>query len=121
MGWRVVLALAWAGVFLGFSVTWKASRDIGLSTWWLGPLGEPRPVYVTVLPFAAPSVVLAGVLGGVRHLPWLGLVAAAATAAVGVGDIGRVNDLAIVELALAAGGAAVSLAALAGRLRPVRA
>ena len=120
LGWRAVLGLAWAGVFLGFSSIWKASRDIGLAAWWLGPAGEPQPIFVTLLPFVAPAAMVIAVLNGTRSLPWAGLAAAASTAAVGVGDIGRVPGLAIAELALAAGGAAVSVAALAGRYRPAQ-
>lgn len=116
-GWRIALGAAWAGVFVGFTAVWKASRDIGLSTWWLGPGGEPQPLYVMLLPFLAPAVMVAGALYGMRFLPWAGLLAAGVTAAIGVGDIGRVDGLALAELTLAAGGAAVSAAALGGRYR----
>jgi hypothetical protein len=117
VGWRFVVGLAWSGVIVGFMVVWKASRDIGLSTWWLGPAGEPQPFYVSLLPFLAPTAMLLGVVNGARLLPWGGLAAAAVTAAVGLGDVGRVPGLAAAELALAAGGAAVSVASLGGRYR----
>jgi hypothetical protein len=104
-------------VLVAFTLVWKASRDIGLATWWLGPPGEPEPLYVKLLPFLAPAVMIAGALYGRRFLPWAGLLAAGVTAAIGVGDIGRVDGLAVAELLLAAGGAAVSAAALGGRYR----
>ena len=50
---------------------WKTSRELGLSTWWLGPVGEPQPIFVTMLPFVAP---LAMVLLAVNNVPVAALV-----------------------------------------------
>ena len=114
---RRAYVLGLVAVSVAFIATGKASRDIGLATWWLGPAGDPQPVWIMLLPFVAPCAMVVGVLYGIRNLPWLGLGAAAVTAAVGLGDIGRVNGIAVVELSLAAAGALVSIAALAGRFR----
>jgi hypothetical protein len=111
------VGIAWAGVGVGLMVVWKASRDIGLATWWIGPAGEPQPWYVSLLPFVAPVAMVLGAINNARMLPWAGLAAAAVTAAIGLGDLGRVPGLAAAELALAAGGAAVSAASFGGRYR----
>ena len=95
------------------------SQRLGLNTWWLGPFGERTSPLLAAVPFAAPSVMVVLVLNNARHLPALGLIAAAITAVVGAVDLGYVRRLAAVELALAAAGAALSLASSAGLLRPV--
>jgi hypothetical protein len=118
----VVFTVGWVGVAVGLGAVWSASRQIGLSTWWLGPPSDARPVVVSLLPFVAPVVAIAAAVGRTRFLPWIGLAAAVATAAVGIGDLDRVPRLAALELVIAACGAAVSVACLAGRYRaaPVR-
>jgi hypothetical protein len=118
-GWRIATGVTWGLVFVGFTAVWKVSRELGLSTWWLGPVGEPQPVYVLLLPFVAPAAMVLATLNNARRLPWFGVLASAATAAIGIGDLDRVTRLAIVELAIAAAGAAVSLASLSGLYRAV--
>jgi hypothetical protein len=116
-GWRLVTAVTWGLVFIAFAAVWKVSRELGLSTWWLGPIGEPQPVFVLLLPFVAPVAMVVATLNHTRWLPIAGLVASAVTAAVGVGDLDRVLRLAIVELAIAGAAAAVSIASFAGLYR----
>ena len=107
-------------VFVAFTGVWKASRELGLATWWLGPISEPRPLFVMLLPFVAPVAMVVATLNNARRLPWFGLAASAACAAVGIGDLDRVRRLAYVELAIAAAGALVSVASLSGVYRAVR-
>jgi hypothetical protein len=116
-GWRIVTAVTWGLVFIAFAAVWKVSRELGLSTWWLGPIGEPQPVFVLLLPFVAPVAMVVATLNHTRWLPIAGLVASAVTAAVGLGDLDRVLRLAIVELAIAGAAAAVSIASFAGLYR----
>jgi hypothetical protein len=116
-GWRIVTAVTWGLVFIAFAAVWKVSRELGLSTWWLGPIGEPQPVFVLLLPFVAPVAMVVATLNQTRWLPIAGLVASAVTAAVGLGDLDRVLRLAIVELAMAGAAAAVSIASFAGLYR----
>ena len=116
-GWAVVFGLAWLGVGVAMAAVWTASRQLGLSTWWLGPAADPRPIFVNLLPFVAPIVLVAGSMNRLRYLPWWGAAGAAVTAAIGLGDLGRVRGFGIVELLIAAAAAAVSLAALAGMYR----
>ena len=115
--WRVLTALMWAFVLVAFTGVWKASRELGLATWWLGPQSEPQPVFVMLAPLYLPAAMAFGALNNVRRLPWLGLGASAATAAIGVVDLTRVTRLGLVELALAASGAVFSLASFAGAYR----
>ena len=117
-GWSTLTWLAWTGVVAGFAAVWYSSRITGFSTWWLGPESEPRFIGISLLPFVGPLAMVAAALRGVRRLPWAGLVASLWCAAIGIGDLGRVNGYAAVELLLAGGGLAVSLATLAGLVRP---
>lgn len=117
-GWRAVTALVWALAFVAFIAVWKTSRELGLSTWWLGPLGAPRPWYVTMLPFLPPVAMVLLVAENSRRLPWAGLAGAASLALVGVFDLSRVARLGVVELAVAAATALVAVVGLAGRYRP---
>jgi hypothetical protein len=116
-GWRIATGVTWGLVFVALIAVWKVSRELGLSTWWLGPVGEPQPVVVTLLPFVAPVAMLVATLNNARWLPWAGLVASAGTAAIGIADLSHVWRLGLVELAIAVAAAAVSLASFGGRYR----
>jgi hypothetical protein len=116
-GWRLVTGLTWALVIVAYVAVWKTSREVGLSAWWLGPLGDPQPAFVTMLPFVPPLVMLLLVVNNSRLVPWAGLAAAAVLAAIGAFDVADVPRLAVVELAIAAAGALISVACLAGRYR----
>ncbi len=107
----------WGATFAAQAGVWKASRELGLSTWWRGPISDPQPFLITLIPFVGPAAMAVAALYGVRRLPWYGLAASAVTAAVGLGDLGRVTRLGLVELAMAAGTAVFSVASLAGRYR----
>lgn len=116
-GWRIVTGIGWIGIVAVLAATWNVSRQLGLSTWWLGPAQGQRPPYVVMLPFVAPAVMLTVVGNRVRYIPWIGLLAAAATAAVGLGDLGRVRGIGLVELIAAAAGVLVSIASFSGMYR----
>jgi hypothetical protein len=120
-GWRIVTGVTWGLVFVAFAGVWKVSRELGLSTWWLGPIGEPQPVFVLLVPFVAPAAMVVLTLYNARYLPAAGLVASAITAAVAAGDLDRVLRLALVEMAIAGAAGAVSIASFAGRYRAERA
>lgn len=115
--WRIGTALTWIGVVLAMAAVWNASVQLGLSTWWLGPRGAPQPRAIQLMPFVAPLLMLLGTINNARRLPWFGLLAAAVTAAIGLGDIGRVPSIAATELLIAAAAAVVSVASLTGTYR----
>jgi len=116
--WRVATAAVWILAFVAWSGVWKASRELGVATWWLGPDGDPQPIVVSLLPFVPPLVMVVLALNNVRRLPLYGLLAAAVTAVIGIIDLSYVRRLAIVELVIAAAGAAVAIAGFGGTYRP---
>ncbi len=116
-GWRLATVFVWGATFAAQAGVWKASRELGLSTWWRGPISDPQPFLMTLIPFIGPAAMAVAALYGVRRLPWYGLAASAVTAAVGLGDLGRVVRIGLVELAMAAATALFSVASLAGRYR----
>ena len=115
--WRIGTALTWISVVMALAAVWNASVQLGLSTWWLGPRGEPQPRVVQLAPFLAPVLMVFGTINNVRWLGWFGLAASAVLAAVGLGDLGRVGSIAATELAIAGAAAAISLASLTGTYR----
>jgi hypothetical protein len=116
-GWRLVTGIFWAFVIVAYAAVWKTSYELGLSTWWLGPFGDPQPAFVTMLPFVAPLVMVLLTLNNSRWLPWAGLGAAMILAVIAAFDVARVPRLAIVELAIAGAGALIAVAGFAGRYR----
>ena len=117
-GWRFVTGLGWALVIVAYVAVWKTSRELGLNTWWLGPFGDPQPLFVTMLPFIPPLVMVLLAVNNSRWLPWAGLGAAAVLAVVAAFDIAKVPAAGVVELAIAAAGALIAVAGFAGRYRP---
>lgn len=116
-GWRIVTACAWIGVIVSFASIWNTSVQLGLSTWWLGPRGDPQPRLLRLSPFLVPLLMVIATLNNVRWVGRIGIGAAAATAAFGIGDIGRVGRLAALELLVAGLVGAVSIASLSGTYR----
>jgi hypothetical protein len=110
----------WLATFAAFIGVWQASRQLGLSTWWRGPVGDPQPFVVTLIPFCSPAAMAIAALYHVRWLPWYGLVASVVTALIGLGDVGRVPRLGAIELALAAATGLFSVASLSGCYRRAR-
>jgi hypothetical protein len=117
-GWRFVTGLTWALVIVAYAAVWKTSAELGLNTWWLGPFGDPQPLFVTMVPFVAPLVMVILAVNNSRWLPWAGLVAAGVLAIIAVFDVPKVPRLGVVELAIASAGALVAVASFAGRYRP---
>jgi hypothetical protein len=115
--WQLATVAMWGATFVAFGGVWKASRELGLSTWWRGPSSDPQPFLVTLIPFVGPAVMVVAALYGVRRLPWYGLAVSAVTILVGLGDLGRVSRLGVVEIALGAATAVFSAASLTGRYR----
>ena len=117
-GWRFVTGLGWAFVIVAYTAVWKTSSELGLNTWWLGPLGDPQPAFVTMLPFVAPLVMVLLTVNNSR----LASVARPrlpppCSPAIAGFDLVKVPRLALVELAIAAAGALLAVAGFAGRYR----
>jgi hypothetical protein len=117
IGWRFAMIALWVGVVLAWSAVWNASVQLGLSTWWLGPRADPAHAVVRLLPFVAPAIMLLAIINNVRWVAYGGLLAAAALAAIAVGDLSRVRNIGLVELAIAVVAGVASIASLAGTYR----
>jgi hypothetical protein len=115
--WSTAFWLGWALVAGGFAAVWYSSRITGMATWWLGPETAPRLIFVSLIPFVAPIGLAVMTLTHRRWLPFWGILGAAITAGVAIGDIGGPARYAAIEFALAAGGLLVSVASIAGLLR----
>jgi hypothetical protein len=107
-------------IVAGLGFAWASSRTIGLSTWWLGPEAKPRSILIQVLPLLAPVVACVCGFRNVRYTALIGMAAAAGTAAIGLGDLHRVRNIAVVELALGGSGLLISVASLSGTYRRAR-
>lgn len=119
LGWRIVTAIVWGLVFVGLIAVWKTSRELGLNTWWLGPIGEPASPIFSMVPFIAPVAMILLAVNNLKWLPWFGLGASALTAVVAAFDVSKVPRLALVEFAIAGAGALAAIGALSGRYRNV--
>jgi len=118
-GWRVVTAVTWIGVIAAFAAIWNTSERLGLSTWWLGPRGQPMPMTVRLLPFVAPTLMVLATTYNVRWLWRWGVGASLVTAAFGIADIDGSPGLAALQVAVAVAALVVSLASATGTYRPV--
>lgn len=117
VGWRIVTAVGWIGAILGFATVWNVSRQLGLSTWWLGTRAQPQLRVVQLSPFLCPALMLLSAINHVRWLGWFGLIAAGVLAGYGVVDLGQVSSIASVELLIAGLLAVLSIASLTGTYR----
>jgi len=115
--WRAAVVTIWVGVFVAYLAVWKASAEIGLSTWWLGPRSDPRPVLVRLIPFLVAA--LFGILASynIRRLPVIGVLGAVALAAVATPDLSRSPGIAAVEFMIAGAVLIVSIASFTGTYR----
>lgn len=119
VGWRVVSGCLWLAVIGAFAAIWNTSERLGLSTWWLGPRGEPMPVFVRLLPFVAPTAMVLAVSYNARWIWRWGVLASLVTAGIALGDIGGFSNLAGLELLVALVALGVSLASITGTYRPI--
>jgi len=117
IGWRFAMIALWVCVVLAWSAIWNVSVQLGLSTWWLGPRADPTPAVVRLLPFVPAAAMLLAIINNVRWVAYGGLVAAAALAAVAIGDLSRVRNIGLIELAIAVVAGLASVASLAGTYR----
>ena len=117
--WRAMMIATWGGVFLAFAAVWKASVEIGIRTWWIGPRSQPMPIVVQVIPFALAIAVALAATYNVRHLPWIGVAGALAIGIIAVFDVSRSWRLALVEAAIGVAALLVASGSFTGRyVRP---
>ncbi len=118
--WRAMLLTTWVGVFVAYLAVWKASEELGIATWWLGPRSSPQPVFIRLIPFFLAAVF--GILASynVRRVPVFGLIGASLLAAIAVPDLSRSTGLTVIEFAIAGAVLLVSLASFTGVYRASR-
>lgn len=112
-----MFVVGWVGVLLGFASVWRSARTLGLSTWWLGPAADPQSLPVQVLPLAVPVLLVLAASRNMRYLPAWGTLGALVLGAIALGDLGRFDRLAEVQLTMSAAALLISIASTAGMLR----
>lgn len=117
VAWQIMLGLTWTAAFFAFAATWKASEEIGIGTWWLGPRADPQPVAVKIIPFAVCVFFAMLAIYNVRRVASLSAAGSLVVAAIAVVDIERSGGLALIEFAIAGAVLLVSLGALTGTYR----
>jgi hypothetical protein len=115
--WRTVLATCWIGVFFAFAAVWKASEEIGIATWWLGPRSDPQPLLIRLSPFILALAVGLVVVSNRREAVWVSYGSAVVIGALAALDVSRSGGLALVEFAIAGAVLLVTTASFAGRYR----
>jgi len=115
-----MLLATWVGVFVAYLAVWKASEELGIATWWLGPRSSPQPVFIRLIPFLVAAVF--GILASynVRRVPVFGLIGASLLATIALPDLSRSTGLAAIEFAIAGAVLLVSLASFTGVYRASR-
>jgi len=118
--WRVIVVSTWVGVFVAYMAVWKASDELGIATWWLGPRSGPQPLVVRLIPFVVAATF--GILASynVRRMPVIGLVGSAILVGIAVPDLSRSTGLALLEFAIAGAALLVSAASFTGTYRAPR-
>ena len=112
-----MVVATWVGVFVAYLAVWKASEELGIATWWLGPRSNPQPIVIRLVPFVVTAVF--GVLASynLRRLPTIGLVGAVVLAGIAAPDLSRSSGLATIEFTIAGAVALVSAASFTGMYR----
>ena len=116
-GWSTVFWIGWLLIAGSFVAIWVSSRQVGLSTWWLGPATDPQLILITLLPFTVPLALAAAGYTAQRWLPWWGIGGAAFVAVIAAFDVDRVPGYAAIEFGLAIAGLFISIACFAGLFR----
>jgi hypothetical protein len=117
--WRSLLAVCWIGVFFAFAAVWKASEEIGIATWWLGPRSDPQPLLIRLSPFVLAIAVGLVVVSNRREAVWVSYGGAAVIGVLAALDVSRSGGLALIEFVIAAAVVLVTTASFAGRYRAV--
>lgn len=118
--WRGALVVTWALGLLAFLAVWKVSEELGLATWWLGPLSQPQPVIVRLVPTIVCIVFGAWCTLPVRRVPVIAVAGAIVLGAISIPDFSRAVGIATIELTIAGAVALVALAAFSGIYRAAR-
>ncbi|MFT4659315.1 MAG: hypothetical protein ACI8V4_003512 [Ilumatobacter sp.] len=119
--WRAMLAMSWIMTFFAYAAVWQASVQIGIGTWWLGPRGNPAPAALKLMPFGLSLAMALLVIYNVRRLVRVSLVGVALAALISIPDFSRTTGLGVAEVTIAGFLGLVTVSALSGQYRQVRA
>ena len=114
VGWQLMIGVTWVAAFFAFAAVWKASEEVGIGTWWLGPRAQKQPMPIRVIPFTLCVLVIVAAMYNVRRLSAISLLGSMAVAAIAAGDVSRSGGLAAIEFAIAIAILLVSAASLTG-------
>ena len=115
--WRAMVVTTWVAAFVGYLAVWKASEEMGIATWWLGPRSSPQPIVIRLIPFVVTATF--GILASynVPRMPVIGLLGSLGLAAIAIPDLSRSTGLALIEFAIAGAVLLVSAASFTGTYR----
>jgi hypothetical protein len=77
-----MVVASWVGAFTAYLAVWKASEELGIATWWLGPPSDPQPIAIRLVPSVV--TVVFGILASynVPRMPVIGLIGSVILAAI---------------------------------------
>jgi len=113
--WRRLATASWFGVALCQVAVAVTSRNIGKSTWWLGPESNPRFPLVWAIPFLITIAAMVATQRPSKYTIVVHLACVASLAAVATGDVSNSPGVAMLQYVVAAIALLVSLVSLAAR------
>lgn len=116
--YRWIVVVFWVSIVSALGTVAGASEVVGRQVWWLGDDGRRAPIFVLLLPVAAPVVTIFAAVYNRRWVPYASCAAALGLLLTAWGDRHRSPGAAVVELGLGVAAALVSAATFAGRYRP---
>ncbi|MCU1360429.1 MAG: hypothetical protein JWN99_1718 [Ilumatobacteraceae bacterium] len=109
--------VGWVCVLLGFAAVSRTSRNLGLSTWWLGPSSARRSIIVQLVPFVPGAALVVLAARNQRFLPYFGAIGSVLLGAIAAGDLDRFHRLALTEFIIAGAALLISVSSVAGQYR----
>jgi len=113
--WRRLATVSWAGIALCQVAVAVTSRNIGKSTWWLGPESNPRFPLVWAVPFLITAVAIVATQRTRKYTIIVHLACVALLAAVATGDLSNSPGVAVLQYGVAGIALLVSFVSLAAR------
>lgn len=99
--WRTLATVSWIGIVLCQVAVAVTSRNIGKSTWWLGPEANPRFPLVWAAPFVVTLVALAATQRPRKYTVAIHAVCVVLLAAIATGDLEGSPGVAVLQFGIA--------------------
>ncbi|MFM8418339.1 MAG: hypothetical protein ACKOAT_12745 [Actinomycetota bacterium] len=113
--WRRLASISWVGIAVCQVAVAVTSRNIGKSTWWLGPESNPRFPLVWAVPFLITVAAFVATQRPRKYTIVVHLVCVALLAAVATGDVANSPGVAALQYVVAGIALLVSFVSLAAR------